>query len=301
MKPIQTDTGPGLLAVKVRAVATAQAACVVAPFLSDLGQRGVHSQSLGNGLWELTVWLEQEHFHARRLKRVKHLCACLSKSLGEVFLDWELQKLGRLPAKAPRRFFGTFQVTPKLWVAPPGTNLELQEPQRLLELEVGQAENCGLEPASRSALLLLEELLSRERIQRALDVKCGTGIFSMAAVLGGVKRVLALDVDPHAVRVARKNLRKNQLEQAVEIKCVPLKRWGGLYDLVIAVASNKLLLKQLPHILNRVDREGWLLVGGLWHRHVGGFLSRCCPPFCLAARKKELWWESVLLKRENAP
>jgi ribosomal protein L11 methylase PrmA len=284
------------MAVKIRVVASAQAACLIAPVLSELGGRGVHSHALEGGVWELVTWVEQESFRPSRLGRIKHLCVSLSRYLGDVLLDWEPQELSRLPSRAQKRFFGLFQVTPRLWVGPHGTKVELGEAQNILELEVGQAEHCGLEPASRSALLLLEELLSRERITRGLDVKAGTGLFSMAAALWGVERVLALDEEPHAVRVARSNLRRNQLAEIVRVRCIPLKKWGGLQDLVIAVASQRVLRREMTHILRRVCPGGWLLLGGLRSPHVEGFLSRCCPPFSLEARKKELWWETLLLR-----
>lgn len=292
---------PGPTSVKIRVVASTQAACLIAPMLSDLGGRGVHYQALEGGVWELATWVEQKSFHPSRLGRIKHACASLSKYLGAVLLEWEPQELRRPPSKAQKRFFGVFQVTPRLWVGPPGTKVELGEAHNLLELEVGQAEHCGLEPASRSALLLLEELLSQERIARALDVKAGTGLFSMAAALWGVERVLALDEEPHAVRVARSNLRRNQLAEKVKARCIPLKMCGGVQDLVIAVASQRVLRREMIHILRKVSPGGWLLMGGLRSRHVEEFLSECCPPLSLEARKKELWWESLLMRRTRPP
>lgn len=293
------NMSPNPMSVRIRVVASTQAACLIAPVLSELSGRGVHSQALEGGVWELVTWVEQRSFHPSRLGRIKHACASLSKYLGAVLLDWEPQELKRLPSKAPKRFFGLFQITPSLWVGPPGTKVELGEAQNLLELEVGQAKHCGLEPASRSALLLLEELLSRERIARALDVKAGTGLFSMAAALWGVERVLALDEEPYAVRLARSNLRRNRLAEKVKARCVPLKMWGGRQDLVIAVASQRVLRREMIHILRKVGPGGWLLLGGLRSRHVEEFLSRCCPPLSLEARKKELWWESLLMRRRR--
>lgn len=265
--------------------------------MAEFSSRGVQFQALGGGSWELVTWVEQESFRPRRLGPIKQMCASLSKYLGDVFLNWESLEVPKLPAKAQKRFFGVSQVTPRLWVGPPGTKVELKEAQSLLELEIGQAMHCGLEPASRSTLLLLGELLSKERITTALDVKTGTGIFSMAAALWGVEKILALDPESNAARAARNNLKRNNLTARVKVKCISVKKIGGRYDLVIATAPEKFLMREMKHILKKVGQGGWLLVGGLWHRHVEGFLSRCTPPFSLEARRKELWWESLLLKQ----
>jgi len=283
--------------VRLRVLAPAQAACLLSPVLVKATGRGLEIKQTPEGLWELAAWVEESRFHPGMMGHLRHLCARLSPYLGQISLDCEPQERQRPPARGHKRFFAPFQVTPSLWVAPPGTGLELEQGQHLLELEIGKAGHCGLEPASRSALTLLEELLSRESVARALDARAGTGLFSMAAVRWGVQRVRALDQDPHSVAVARRNIRLNGLNRAVKAGCVPLERDGGLYDLVIAVETHRSLLRRARHLINRVARGGHLLLGGIGYGWTQRCVSRFCPPLSLIARHRELWWESLLLRR----
>jgi len=51
-----------------------------------------------------------------------------------------------------------------------------------------------------------------------MDVGCGSGILAIAAALLAAKRVLAVDIDPMAVRVARENIAHNGLEGRVKAR-----------------------------------------------------------------------------------
>ncbi len=296
---MQPNSPSCLETVKIQLLASAQAACLLAPLMAELGNRGVQFRFLGNDRWELSTCLEQKGFKPARLGRLKHMATSISNYLGDVWLSWEKQQLSKWPPRAHKRFFGLFQVTPRLWVGPPGTTVEMGPNQSLLELETGQAKHCGLEPQCSTALSLLEELLSKERIRNALDIKAGTALFSMAAALWGAERVLALDQEPHAVRIARKNIKRNLLGARIKVRCAPVWSSGGAYDLVMAVASPKILSRQMPHILRRLRQDGWLLLGGLRYREVDEFLSSWCAALSLESRKRQLWWESLLLRRRG--
>nr|WP_166181093.1 class I SAM-dependent methyltransferase [Altererythrobacter segetis] len=62
----------------------------------------------------------------------------------------------------------------------------------------------AIEEAARGLL----KLLPRERIEGSsfLDIGCGSGIHSLAAVQLGAKEVVAIDIDPKSVRAAEKQL-----------------------------------------------------------------------------------------------
>lgn len=80
----------------------------------------------------------------------------------------------------------------------------------VLELDPGAAFGSGHHATTRLCLQALQEEL--EPGQRVLDVGCGTGILAIAAALLGAGSVEAVDVDPDAVVVTRRNAAANGVQ-----------------------------------------------------------------------------------------
>src|SRR5437764_437108 len=67
------------------------------------------------------------------------------------------------------------------------------------------------------AELALEGLARRRRFRRPLDIGTGSGILAIAAARRLHRRVIAGDIDPEAVRVARHHARRNGLTGQIRI------------------------------------------------------------------------------------
>jgi ribosomal protein L11 methyltransferase len=78
-------------------------------------------------------------------------------------------------------------------------------------LDAGAAFGSGEHNSTRGCLIALEQLLPRVRRQpfRILDLGCGSGILAIAAAKALHRKVLAADIEPWSVRVARDNARRN--------------------------------------------------------------------------------------------
>jgi ribosomal protein L11 methyltransferase len=85
-------------------------------------------------------------------------------------------------------------------------------PNRIgIEIEAALAFGTGHHGTTRGCLLALDRLLKARRIGRVLDVGTGTGVLAIAAARALRRRVLASDIDPISVRVARDNARLNHV------------------------------------------------------------------------------------------
>ncbi len=98
--------------------------------------------------------------------------------------------------------------------------------ERVIELDPGMAFGSGLHATTRLCLALLEEHLHPGDV--VLDLGSGSGILAIAAARLGAARVLALDIDPEAVRVARDNVQRNGLESIVSVHHGTLAQDGTL-------------------------------------------------------------------------
>ena len=99
-----------------------------------------------------------------------------------------------------KQYFHPIPVGEKLLIRP--TWEEAYDPQgrTVLHLEPGLAFGTGTHETTRLCLELLEKYLKPG--MSLLDVGCGSGILSIAALVLGAERASAVDIDPKAVDVA---------------------------------------------------------------------------------------------------
>jgi ribosomal protein L11 methyltransferase len=82
-------------------------------------------------------------------------------------------------------------------------------------LDPGMAFGTGTHPSTQLTLEALESICRRG--MRVVDLGCGSGILSIAAAKLGAGSVLALDIDPLAVRIAQENCERNGVDQQIEV------------------------------------------------------------------------------------
>ena len=281
--------------------ASAQAALLLTPLVVTLSGRGFQISRAAPGLWDLEVWVEEKRWTPGAVARIRDACRRLSDHFsdpGPPCLRWERQDRIGPPPRGEKRFFRPFLATEGLWVAPPGEKVEVLSGQEFLELELGKARGSGIHPATRCALRLIEHVVALGLPERALDAGTGTGILALAMARWGVNRVMAVDRDPHAVKMTRRNVLRNGLQGRVKVRCRDVSLEGRPYPLVVAHLSHKAIARRAKPILRCVGDGGWLVLGGIWHRWVESTMERFAPPLRVIRREREAWWEAVLLRRE---
>jgi ribosomal protein L11 methyltransferase len=118
-----------------------------------------------------------------------------------------------------------------------------------IEIEAALAFGTGHHGTTRGCLLALDRLLKARRPRRVLDLGTGTGVLAIAAAKRAGARVLAGDLDPVALRIARANARLNAVGprvEAIRAAGVTNRRFiqRATFDLVFA----NILLAPLRHL-----------------------------------------------------
>src|SRR5260370_4929765 len=120
-----------------------------------------------------------------------------------------------------------------------------------IAVDAATAFGTGEHPSTRGCLLALERLARRRGFRRLLDIGTGTGILSIAAAKLLRRHVLAGDIDPRAICVARHNAVRNGVRGLVQNRAAPAYRdrliGKSRYDLILSNILARPLAGTAPH------------------------------------------------------
>ena len=166
-------------------------------------------------------------------------------------------------AEAWRAHFSPMTVGRSLVIAPPW---ETPDPDGrvVITIEPGRAFGTGQHGTTSGCLELLEAIVARGPVARAVDVGTGSGILAVAAARLGVPRVLAFDDDPDAVAAAVANAARNHV--ADRVRCELADAATVALDAAPLVLANLLAAaheRLAPRYAAWVAPGGALVLGGL--------------------------------------
>jgi ribosomal protein L11 methyltransferase len=147
-----------------------------------------------------------------------------------------------------------------------------------IEIEAALAFGTGHHGTTRGCLLLLDQVLKRYYPRRVLDLGTGTGVLAIAAAKALHGEVLASDIDPASVRVARDNSRLNQTGGLVQIIRAtgfnaPQFAAAGPFDLVLAnILANPLRQLATP-MARHLAPSGMVILSGLLTHQAAGVVA----------------------------
>lgn len=160
----------------------------------------------------------------------------------------------------------------------------------------------GTHPTTRGCLELLEEVtasLPPHANATALDVGTGSGILAIALAKMGVESVLAIDIDPIALKTARLNVRRNEVRHRVKLSSLPLTKIKGSFAIVVANLTSESLISLAPPLEKKVSPGGDLVLSGILRPKAGEVLGHFRGPFALVRQINHREWTSFLLKKKS--
>ncbi len=163
--------------------------------------------------------------------------------------------------------FEPIRISKRLVIVPPGDDAEIRPGDVVVPLEPGLAFGTGHHPTTRMCLGHIERLVTPET--SVLDVGCGSGILSIAALKLGASNALAIDIEEEALQASWDNLRRaNFTENAtVQAGSLPLDPDGASmdnrrFDLLLANISSKVLIDLAEELAAHMNPDGRLVASG---------------------------------------
>jgi ribosomal protein L11 methyltransferase len=132
-----------------------------------------------------------------------------------------------------------------------------------LRLTDSPAFGTGLHPTTALCLEALDEALQNCDAEAILDVGTGSGVLALAALILGVPRAMAIDLDAGALRVADENARINGLSGRLRLERCGPDTPEGAWPLVLANIQAAPLIEMAPALVRRVAHQGRLVLSGI--------------------------------------
>lgn len=138
-----------------------------------------------------------------------------------------------------------------------------------LLIEAAMAFGTGHHGTTLGCLLALEDMLAEgQEAHNVVDIGCGTAVLAMAAAKVWQRPVLASDIDPVAVEVARANVTANALDGLVACHVAagfdhPELSAHAPYDLVFANILKGPLIELAPIVAAHTRAGGNVILSGL--------------------------------------
>jgi ribosomal protein L11 methyltransferase len=142
-----------------------------------------------------------------------------------------------------------------------------------IRIELGMAFGTGTHPTTQLCLELVEGFINQSNDTsglRVIDIGCGSGILSIAALQLGAEKALGVDIDPEAIQASRDNAAINDITSQLELGVGSVKEIKSANfsiqraQLVLANILAPVLVQLLNQGLGElVLPNGWLVLSGI--------------------------------------
>lgn len=168
-----------------------------------------------------------------------------------------------------KQYFKPLTVGERLVIKPSWEEYGEKDGRTVLEIDPASSFGTGQHNTTQLCLELIEKNLRDG--DRVLDLGCGSGILSIAAVLLGAEEVTAVDISQNSVETAKENAAKNNIpEEKYTAYCGDIisdsslvEKIGGGFDLIAANIVADVLIAMSPLFEKFVTNGGALILSGI--------------------------------------
>lgn len=201
-----------------------------------------------------------------------------------------------------KKYYKPFRVGKSLIIKPSWEDVEPKNGDRILEIDPASTFGTGQHHTTKMVMETLEEVVSGG--ERVLDLGCGSGILSIAALLLGAKDATVCDIFENAVKTASENIEKNGFTNftaycgnIIEDKALR-ERIGGGFGIICANIVADVIIAMSPLFEGFLGGGGKLIVSGIIDERADEVKAALSENgWKVVSAKNEEGWNCVLLER----
>lgn len=192
-----------------------------------------------------------------------------------------------------RKYFNPMEIGEKLLINP--SWLEKKKTDRkILSIDPGLAFGTGKHETTKLCLEALEKYIKPD--SHVLDVGCGSGILSIAALLLGAEAATGVDIDPIAVNAAKENASENRVDDRYTVICGDLTdNINGKYNVVVANIVADAIISLTENITDFMDEKAVYIVSGIIDTRVDDVKNAVKNQFDLIEENTQNGWYCLVL------
>ena len=197
-----------------------------------------------------------------------------------------------------KKYYKPFRIGSHLVVKPTWEDYAVQPDDLVIELDPGMAFGTGTHETTNMCMQLLERYLADG--MRVMDVGTGSGILAIAAAKLNAKDILAIDIDPDAVKVAKENVALNGVEEQIRVVVGDLCKSEAMpCDLAVAnIVADAICMLAGP-MTRHLEKDGLLICSGIIREKEQQVMDAALEAgYTLHDRIEKGEWVALCLKNE---
>ena len=134
---------------------------------------------------------------------------------------------------------------------------------------------------------------------RVLDVGCGTGVLSIAAIKCGAEHADAVDIDPWSTASAEEAALLNRIAEQISVLLGTVEVVEGRkYDMVLANINRNIILNDIDRYVEALNEGGKLLLSGFLVEDIADITTAASERgLCPIAQSEEEGWVCLVFKK----
>lgn len=197
-----------------------------------------------------------------------------------------------------KQYFNPIEIGEKLLIRPTWRSEYDPGDRAVLNLDPGIAFGTGGHETTRLVLKQIEKLACKGKT--ILDVGCGSGILSVAALLLGCDSAFGVDIDELAVKTAAENAALNNVSDNFTVVCGNLTdKVSGKYDIIAANIVADAIIMLTPSVKQFMKPDAVYIMSGIIDSRCAEVEKAVSHDFDITDKYEDNGWICLTAKLKN--
>lgn len=166
-------------------------------------------------------------------------------------------------ATAWKKYYKPVKISGKITITPTWEDyIPKSSDEMVIELDPGMAFGTGTHPTTVLSIQAIERYVNED--DQVIDVGCGSGVLSIAAVLLGAREVSAYDLDDIAIKSTILNAKLNKVDKRISTKQNNLlDNVNQQADMIVSNILAEIIVRFIKEARDNLKEDGLFVTSGI--------------------------------------